>query len=42
MESFQSGTVAIDMEQHEPAKSGRHPGLLLLHGSGGAGGLLDE
>jgi dienelactone hydrolase len=37
MENFQSGTVAIDMEQHEPATSGRHPGLLLLHGSGGAG-----
>ena len=25
------------MEQHEPGTGGAHPGILVLHGSGGAG-----
>ena len=37
MVSYRSGTVAIEMEQHEPAGPGAHPGILVLHGSGGAG-----
>jgi carboxymethylenebutenolidase len=38
MVSYRSGTVAIEMEQHEPpATAGARPGILVLHGSGGAG-----
>lgn len=37
MASYRSGTVDIDVEQHEVLKPGNHPALLLLHGSGGAG-----
>ena len=37
MVNYRSGTVAIEMEQHEPAGPGAHPGILVLHGSGGAG-----
>ena len=29
--------MAIEMEQHEPPTAGVHPGILVLHGSGGAG-----
>jgi carboxymethylenebutenolidase len=35
MASFISGGVAIRIDQQEPAAAGRHPGILLLHGSGG-------
>jgi carboxymethylenebutenolidase len=37
MRTYRSGTVAIEMEQHEPPTPGVHPGILVLHGSGGAG-----
>jgi hypothetical protein len=38
MVSYRSGTVAIEMEQHEPpATASARPGILVLHGSGGAG-----
>jgi carboxymethylenebutenolidase len=37
MVSYRSGAVAIEMEQHEPAGTGPHPGIVVLHGSGGAG-----
>jgi carboxymethylenebutenolidase len=37
MRTYRSGTVAIEMEQHEPPAAGMHPGILVLHGSGGAG-----
>ena len=37
MVSYRSGAVAIEMEQHEPAGTGSHPGIVVLHGSGGAG-----
>jgi carboxymethylenebutenolidase len=37
MVSYRSGTVAIAMEQHEPVRPGAVPGMLVLHGSGGAG-----
>jgi carboxymethylenebutenolidase len=37
MKSYQSGTVSIAIEQHEPVTAGAHPGILVLHGSMGAG-----
>jgi carboxymethylenebutenolidase len=37
MRTYRSGAVAIEMEQHEPPTPGVHPGILVLHGSGGAG-----
>src|ERR1700688_2567849 len=37
MVSYRSGPVAIEMDQHEPPTAGVHPGILVLHGSGGAG-----
>src|ERR1700723_3058496 len=37
MVRYRSGAVAIEMEQHEPAGTGAHPGIVVLHGSGGAG-----
>jgi carboxymethylenebutenolidase len=35
MASFVSGGVPIRVDQQEPAAPGRHPAILLLHGSGG-------
>lgn len=35
MASFVSGGVPIRIDQQEPAAVGRHPAILLLHGSGG-------
>lgn len=35
MASFVSGGVAVRIDQQEPAAPGRHPAILLLHGSGG-------
>jgi carboxymethylenebutenolidase len=41
MRTYRSGTVAVEMEQHEPGSGGAQakpfPGILVLHGSGGAG-----
>lgn len=41
MRTCRSGTVAVEMDQHEPETSrvqaAPHPGILVLHGSGGAG-----
>jgi carboxymethylenebutenolidase len=41
MRTYRSGTAAVEMEQHEPGMSGAqadpYPGILVLHGSGGAG-----
>jgi len=35
MASFISGGVPVRIDQQEPAAPGRHPAILLLHGSGG-------
>ena len=35
MASFQSSGTPILIDQHEPAAAGKHPAILLLHGSGG-------
>ena len=35
MASFVSGRVPIRVDQREPTAAGRHPAILLLHGSGG-------
>ena len=35
MASFVSAGVPIRIDQQEPAAAGKHPGILLLHGSGG-------
>jgi carboxymethylenebutenolidase len=37
MKTYQSGTVSIAIDQHEPETGGVHPGMLVLHGSMGAG-----
>jgi dienelactone hydrolase len=41
MRTYRSGTVTVEMEQHEPGTGGGqahpYPGILVLHGSGGAG-----
>ena len=36
MARYTSGTANIHIEQFEPEPTGRHPALLVLHGSGGA------
>lgn len=36
MSSYRSGSSSIHIDQHEPSTPGRHPALLVLHGSGGA------
>ena len=36
MDSFLSGANTVRIERYEPADAGRHPALLLAHGSGGA------
>src|ERR1019366_5345045 len=35
MSTFFSGDKSIHIDQHEPTTPGRHPAILLLHGSGG-------
>jgi len=35
MASYISGGIPIGIDQREPAVAGRHPAILLLHGSGG-------
>ena len=35
MPTFLSGDKRIHIDQHEPTTPGRHPAILLLHGSGG-------
>jgi carboxymethylenebutenolidase len=35
MPTFSSGDKSIHIDQHEPKSPGRHPAILLLHGSGG-------
>jgi carboxymethylenebutenolidase len=37
MKTYQSGGVSIAVEQREPETTGAHPGILVLHGSMGAG-----
>jgi carboxymethylenebutenolidase len=37
MKTYQSGAVSIAVEQREPETTGAHPGMLVLHGSMGAG-----
>jgi carboxymethylenebutenolidase len=37
MKTYQSGAVSIAVEQREPETSDAHPGMLVLHGSMGAG-----
>ena len=37
MKTYQSGGVSIAVEQREPEATGAHPGMLVLHGSMGAG-----
>jgi carboxymethylenebutenolidase len=37
MKTYQSGTVSIAIEQQEPETADAHPGILVLHGSMGAG-----
>jgi carboxymethylenebutenolidase len=37
METYQSGGVSIAVDQREPETTGAHPGMLVLHGSMGAG-----
>jgi carboxymethylenebutenolidase len=37
MKTYQSGTVSVAIEQREPETGGAHPGVLVLHGSMGAG-----
>lgn len=36
MDSYSSGSATIRIDQLEPEGGGRHPALLVLHGSGGA------
>jgi dienelactone hydrolase len=36
METYRSGSEDVRIERREPATSGSHPALLLVHGSGGA------
>ena len=37
MKTYQSGTVSIAVEQRDAKTAGAHPGMLVLHGSMGAG-----
>ena len=37
METYQSGAVSIAVEHREPERAGLYPGVLVLHGSMGAG-----
>jgi carboxymethylenebutenolidase len=37
MKKYQSGTVAIAVEEREPESGDKHPAILVLHGSMGAG-----
>ncbi|HEY4050117.1 MAG TPA: alpha/beta fold hydrolase [Acidobacteriaceae bacterium] len=37
MKTYQSGAVSIAVEQREPKTTDAHPGMLVLHGSMGAG-----
>lgn len=42
MASFVSGGVPVRIDQQEPAAAGKHPAILLLHGSGGNVGFWFE
>jgi len=35
MACFVSGNVPVRIDEQEPAVAGRHPAILLVHGSGG-------